>query len=385
LALSSGDAPVVAFFCATYLKPEMHHVHRQILSVTGWRPLVIAQKVENLATFPIAEIEVVPRAPGRFVARAIERSFTGAPWQISRGEAARLRAVLRAREVRVLHVFFGNVAVHLLPLLETAGIPVVVSFHGADVTGAIAGEKYRAARERVFALAARVACRSEALAGAVERLGCPPEKLVVIRTALPELEFRARTLPVDGAFHLVQASRLVPKKGLATSLAAFARLAGRYPKMTFTIAGTGPLEKELRARAGELGVADRVRFAGFLDQAALRELFASAQVFLHPSETVNGDVEGVPNGLLEAMATGLPVVATRHGGIAEAVEDGAGGLLCAERDADGVAAAVERLLGDPALYARIARGGSEAVRTKFSRDAVGARWRALYDDVAGII
>jgi colanic acid/amylovoran biosynthesis glycosyltransferase len=385
LALSSGNAPVVAFFCATYLKPEMHHVHRQILAVTGWQPLVVAQKVENLATFPIQALEVVPRSPGRFVARAIERNFTGAPWQISHGEAARMRAVLCAREARVLHVFFGNVAVHLLPLLETAGIPVVVSFHGADVTGAIAGENYRAARERVFALAAKVACRSEALAAAVERLGCPREKLIVIRTALPDLEFRARTLPADGAFHLVQASRLVPKKGLATSLAAFAQLADRYPRMTFTIAGEGPLDAALRVRTRELGVGERVRFAGFLDQAALRELFASAHVFLHPSETVSGDVEGVPNGLIEAMATGLPVVATRHGGIAEAVEDGMSGLLCAERDADGVAAAVERLIEDPALYAGIARQGSETVRAMFSRETVGARWRGLYDDVAGII
>jgi colanic acid/amylovoran biosynthesis glycosyltransferase len=383
--LSSGNAPVVAFFCATYLKPEMHHVHRQILAVKGWRPLVVAQKVENLATFPIEALEVVPRSPLRFVARAVEKNLTHAPWQISRGEAARLRAVLRARQARVLHVFFGNVAVHLLPLLETAGIPVVVSFHGADVTGAIAGENYRATRERVFALAAKVACRSEALAAAVERLGCPPEKLIVVRTALPELEFVSRGLPADGAFHFVQASRLVPKKGLATSLAAFARLAERHPKARFTIAGAGPLEAELRARARELGVAERLQFAGFLDQTALRELFASAHVFLHPSETVNGDVEGVPNGLLEAMATGLPVVATRHGGIAEAVEDGVSGLLCTERDADGVAAAMERLIGDPALYERIARQGSEAVRAKFSREAVGARWRGLYDGVAGII
>src|SRR5205085_10982788 len=107
-------------------------------------------KVENLATFPAEALEVVPRSPGRFVARAIERNFTGAPCQISRGEAARMRAVLRAREARVLHVFFGNVAVQLLSLLETAGIPVGVSFHGAGVTGAIAGENYRAARERLF-------------------------------------------------------------------------------------------------------------------------------------------------------------------------------------------------------------------------------------------
>jgi glycosyltransferase involved in cell wall biosynthesis len=102
-------------------------------------------------------------------------------------------------------------------------------------------------------------------------------------------------------------------------------------------------------------------------------------VFLHPSESVAGDTEGVPNGLLEAMATGLPVVATRHGGIPEAVEDGVSGLLCAERDVEGVAGAVERLLGDSALHAEIAANGAAAAREKFSRESVGESLRALYD------
>ena len=86
----SGSAPVVAFFCATYLKPEMHHIHRQILAVDGWRPLVVTQKVENLATFPVGALEVVPRSPWRFLARTREKNFGGGPWQISRGEAKRI-------------------------------------------------------------------------------------------------------------------------------------------------------------------------------------------------------------------------------------------------------------------------------------------------------
>lgn len=357
----------------------MHHIHRQILAVDGWQPLVLAQKVENRDAFPIDDLELVPRSPWRFAARALERNVTHAPWQISRGESRRMRAALRERNARVLHIFFGNVAVHLLPLIESVELPVVVSFHGADVTGAIATPGFRAARERMFARADRVACRSEALVESVQRLGCPREKLCVVRTALPELRFHERTLPADGSFRLVQACRLIPKKGLATSLEAFAKLAPRYPAMTFVIAGAGPLDAELRGRADQLGIAGRVHFAGFLDQPALRDLLASAHVFLHPSETVEGDTEGIPNGLLEAMALGLPVVSTRHGGIPEVVENGVGGLLCAERNAAEVAAAVERLIGDPAFYARIAANGAAAVQAGFSREAVGGSLRRLYD------
>lgn len=359
----------------------MHHIHRQVLAVDGWRPVVLTQKTENLATFPVDALEIVPRSPLRFAARAIERHLTLAPWQISRAEAARFREILRRHGARVLHVFFGNVAVHLLPLLETVDLPIVVSFHGADVTGAIATPGYRAARERVFELASRVACRSEALRDHVRALGCPARKLCVIRTALPDLEFQPRELPSDGAVRIVQACRLIPKKGLATSLEAFAKLASRFPGMTFVIAGSGPLEPELRDLARRLGVEGRVCFAGFLGQAELRDLFASAHVFLHPSETAGGDTEGIPNGLLEAMATGLPVVATRHGGIPEAVEDGVDGLLCEERDAAGVAAAIERLVTDKGLHATLAANGAASACAKFSRQAVGVSLRALYDGV----
>ncbi len=149
----------------------MHHIHRQILAVDEGA-FVLAQKIENRGAFPGAVVEVVPRSPWRFVGREIERRITHAPWQITRGEAKRMREALSRRGAEVLHVFFGNVAVHMMPLLESIDLPVVVSFHGADVAGAIATSEYRQSRERVFARAASVACRSEALADAVEKMGC---------------------------------------------------------------------------------------------------------------------------------------------------------------------------------------------------------------------
>jgi glycosyltransferase involved in cell wall biosynthesis len=375
--VTSDGRPVAAFFCATFLKPEMLHIHRHVTGLRAFRPVVIAQKREG--DWPVETLEIVPRSPLRFLARGREKS-TGAPWQISRGETSRLLRVLERRRAALLHVFFGNVAVHLLPLLRRSPVPVVVSFHGSDVAGGMASSAYADAVRELFSLAALVPCRSDQLARAVPGLGCPPDKLRLMRTVVPDGDIIPRTAPADGAWRIVQAARLVPKKGLRTALRAFAAFARTHPRATFVIAGEGPQEQELRALAAELGVAGQVNFAGFLDQPALRKLFAESDIFLHPSETAGGDVEGVPNALLEAMATGLPVVSTRHGGIPEVVEHGVSGLLVPEGDVAAVADCLRRIAADASVRDGLATRGAAAVRDQFSAARQIAVIEQLYAD-----
>lgn len=377
LSALNGNRPSVAIFCATYLRPEMLHIHRHISGLKNFSPVVITQKREG--DWPVERIRVVPRSPFRFVSRGIER-LGGKPWQISAGEARRIGEA----DASLLHIFFGNVAVHLLPLLRRSRIPAVVSFHGSDVAGAIATAEYGEARREMFERSRLVLCRSEQLAEKVARLGCDPAKLRIMKTVLPEIGFVDRALPPDGRWQIVQACRLVPKKGLATSLRAFAIFSKTFPDAGFTIAGEGPMEEELRDLASSLGVADRVSFAGFLPQESLRQVYSRSHIFLHPSETAGGDVEGIPNSLLEAMASGLPVVATRHGGIPEVVTDDTSGLLCEERDHAAVAAALFRLAGDSGLYRRIARAGSDSIRDQFSAERRIAEIEALYREACGI-
>jgi Glycosyltransferase len=353
----------------------MLHVYRHVTGLRGFRPVVLTQKREG--HWPVERIEVIPRSPWRFLGRGREKS-TGRPWQITPGEARRMVSVLEREGCALLHVFFGNVAVHLLPLLRRSPVPVVISFHGSDVAGSMVSPGYADAVREMFSLAAAVPCRSEQLAGAVERLGCPREKLRLMRTVLPEIPFRQRHPPPDGAWKIVQAARLVAKKGLPTALRAFAEFVRRFPDATFTIAGEGPMEEDLRRLVQELGLSERVRFAGFLEQDALQRLFRESHIFLHPSETAGGDVEGVPNALLEAMAGGLPVVATRHGGIPEVVTDGETGLLCEERDAAGVAAALLRLAESPAFFGEMSARASASVKDRFSAERQIAAVEEIY-------
>ncbi len=365
-----------ALFCATFLKPEMLHIHRHVSGLKDYRPTVITQKREG--DWAVERLEVVKRSPFRFLSRAREKS-TGRPWQITGGEARRILEIITTSQARILHVFFGNAAVHLLPLLRDSPVPVVVSFHGSDVAGSMASTAYAEARQELFALAAAVPCRSAHLAERVAGLGCPREKLCLMRTILPEIPIHApRKPPSDGVWRFIQAARLVQKKGLATAMRAFAAFAEKHPWSTFTIAGEGPMEDELRSLAYGLGIDDRVEFTGFLSQQALGNLFALSQVFLHPSETANRDVEGIPNAMLEAMAWGLPVVTTRHGGIPEVITDGGNGLLCAEGDAQDVARAMFRLADEPGLCEQLSRNASDSVRAMFSAPAQIAAIESIY-------
>lgn len=262
--------------------------------------------------------------------------------------------------------------------------PVVVSFHGADAGIDMAKPRYAARMREVLSLATRVLCRSESLAGDVIRLGCPPEKVFVQRTGIPldDWPSQPRSGPADDAWNIVQSCRFIRKKGLDLTIAAFAQVLKRHPKATLTLIGDGPLKPEIDRQIAALGIADRVRFTGFIYEDAVKKEITAAHLFVHPSRTTSvGDREGVPNAILEAMATGLPVVATRHGGIPEAVTDGESGLLVPEDDSPALATAMLRVIEDDDLRRRLAAGARRSIETQFDRAMQIRRLEGLYKDL----
>jgi colanic acid/amylovoran biosynthesis glycosyltransferase len=180
---------------------------------------------------------------------------------------------------------------------------------------------------------------------------------------------------------VVQACRLIPKKGVATSLRAFAIFKKDCPGAQFFIAGKGPLQPELEMLAGGLGIARDVHFLGFLSQPKLRELYGSSHLFLHPSEiSPNQDQEGVPNSVLEAMATGLPVVATRHGGIPEAVDHGSTGFLMAEEDHVALANAMQLIANSSVLLKEMGVRAHATVKERFEQETQIDHLESFYEE-----
>jgi glycosyltransferase involved in cell wall biosynthesis len=177
--------------------------------------------------------------------------------------------------------------------------------------------------------------------------------------------------------HLLFVGNLVANKGVATVLEAFIRLAGEHPGLSLTIAGSadGEIAGELRARAAHAGLADRVALLGFVEREHLPALYRSADVFAAPSQYEGG------LGLvyLEAMACGLPVIATAAGGSAEAIVDGETGLLLQRGDLDETTAAIEMLLGDRELRARMGAAGRKRVCDCFTPSLYAANVSRAYE------
>ena len=349
-----------------------------------WQPHVITGRRENPGDFPwpVERLAVLPKYRWRFFRRLWSRHVTGLPWQAARPEIDAFLAAATTAGARLIHLYFGHMALHWLPLLRRSPLPVVVSFHGADAGVDMEHPARRAMLLEAFASARLILARSRALLDDLAALGCPQEKLALNRTGIPLESFaaRPRDTPPDGRWILLQGGRLIPKKDHATTLRALAELRKSHPRVRLRVAGEGPEQPRLESLARELGVADAVDWLGFLNEEAMIRALHEAHVFVHPSATgPDGNREGVPNGLLEAMATALPVVATRHGGIPEAVCDGTSGILVAEKDHHALAAALAGLIEDPAKAGDLGSAAAAAVRAEFSPASAIAALEAIYD------
>jgi glycosyltransferase involved in cell wall biosynthesis len=388
LEVSSPDSrPVIASYCATFLKPEMLHIYRQITALERCRPVVIAQKREQPGRYRFEPIYIVPKPATHFLRRFWFRQMRDLPWQISHRELRALQTILSKTAASLLHIYFGQIAVHLLPLIRSWKKPSIVSFHGADVTVDMNKPAYREATRQMLDAVKLVLVRSESLRRAVIDLGCDERKIEIQRTGIPldEFPFRERDFVTAATqWRFVQAGRLIEKKGLPVTLRAFALFLGHHPSANLTIAGEGPLLGELQKLAGELNIDHRVSFTGFVSQEQLREIYDESHIFVHPSQTGHdGNQEGIPNSMLEAMASGLPVFATQHGGIPEAIENGVSGALVPERDHEKLATALLDAVKDPGFLLRTALNGAGFVRKNFDLRAQAQRLEDTYLKVVG--
>jgi colanic acid/amylovoran biosynthesis glycosyltransferase len=383
----SSPKPLVASFCTFFLKPEMLHIYRQLTGLQAFETFVITKHRQNADRFPFDDIELLVTPRRHVLRRGYLKYVARKPALIYRGEYDATRRILIRRDPDLIHVYFGNTGVHLLPLLTKWDRAWVVSFHGMDVQRRPKEKGYDRKLAELLQLAPLVLVRSQSLAKRLQDLGCSPDKIRLNRTGIPLQNFPwvERSVPVDGQWQLVQACRLVEKKGLLTTLGAFRRFITDYPKARLVIAGEGPMKDALVRRINELSLGNQVALTGFLSQEDLRRVYAESHVFVHPSElAADSNQEGIPNSMLEAMASGLPVVATRHGGIPEAVQEGIDGFLVPERAELALYEALLKLVNQPDLWQQMGKQASRSVAQNFEQKQQITKLETVYAEAIGL-
>jgi len=376
--------PAIASYCATFLPREMLHVYRQVCGIRSFDHWVLTRRRANVAAFPFPQVVELRKSPWRIFKRLWHRAVSDFV-PLSRFETAQLLRFCQHRHVSLVHIYLGSEALRIRSVLERFHGARVISFHGADLSDQFSAEIYAP----LWTCAELFLCRSQSLREQLIAKGCPADRIRLNYTGVPvPSEFEGRRLPdwrTKEPVRLLQACRFIQKKGLDATLHAIKLLKDKAVPVSLTLAGEGPEESSLRSLARELGITDQVVFTGFLAREQLEDAYRRHHLFVHPSRTTpEGDREGIPNSVLEAMAYGLPVVSTRHSGIPEAISDGQDGLLVERPDPPSLEAAIGQLIEDPPLYERLSRNAHQTVLKRFSLAANAVALEALYREALAL-
>jgi glycosyltransferase involved in cell wall biosynthesis len=368
-----------------------HEIHL----VAPWHPAIRRPKVDDGVVFhffkyaPVASLNVFGYAEGLHADTKLRPStWMVAPLAMAAGWFKAWRVATK-KKATVMHghwVIPGGV----MAAMASARLPLVLSLHGSDVFVAERHPIVRSAARIAFDRAGWITAPSDDLCERAAAIGADRARLETLPYGVDTARFEPnpatrdrvrQELGIGNGQLIVSAGRLVRKKGFEYLIAAVRQLAGDRPDARLVIAGGGDLHDELSALAAHAGPA-RITLAGNKTQDEVAQLLSAADVAVVPSvRDDEGNVDGLPNFALEALASGTPVVATRAGGLPQAIDDGVTGLLVPERDAAALTAAIKSLLDDPANARALGRQARQKIASQFGWARVAERFEAAYDRV----
>ena len=346
--------------------------NRQAYSETFITDLIAGLQGEKLVlidgALPTRKADGTPLLAQDLIARlgrAVRQQAFGATTETFQRES--VTAALRAHRTQVVIAEYGPTAAAMFPVCKAAGIPLVAHFHGVDAYHQDVLAKHATSYPKMLKGASAVIGVSKEMVRQLVSLGAPVERTHYISCGVDPARFPA-CRPELAPPGIVAVGRFVEKKGPYLTLLSFQRALAEVPEARLVMIGDGPLLETCRRIAKAMDIEDHVDFAGVLAHDAVQQRLRSARGFAqHSIATAKNDREGTPVAVLEAMASALPVVATRHAGIADAIEDGRSGLLSDEGDVRAMAGNLVRILKDPTLAATIgerARGRIEEAYTQ---------------------
>lgn len=336
LRSASAAMPLLVYRDRIGAPSEIQFLRRQYVGFTRLTPVWIGRHVmPQAAELGGSVLRLGGDGPAGWLQRSLFRHLGRAP------------ALPIDHVAPVLHAQFARGGALALPLAQALGLRLVVTLHGGDVSktknwiGTVQAQRWPA----VVAAASRFICVSAAVADAALAHGVPLDKLAVLPIGV-ELPATPPRPPIGPPCHLF-VGRFVPKKGIDVLAGAIRRLRAAGDSTLLTCVGDGPERPVLEALARDSG---GITLTGWLPPEAVAARMAQAWSLLVPSVIApNGDAEGLPSVIPEAMAQACPIIGSAQGGVAEAVQHSQTGLLVPPGDASALADAMRRLVSEPQL------------------------------------
>lgn len=333
-----------------------------------WSETFIAAHIERLNT---VDLLLTGGEPPRKASRGLLASKTRAGMFFDRVQARlyggfpsllrqRLHRLLLQERPQVLLAEYGTAAASVLEPCERAGIPMVVHFHGFDAHDEVFIAEHDGYKE-VFRYARALVVVSRIMEQQLLQLGAPLEKVIYNCYGIDVERFMPGD-PARNAPHFLAVGRFTEKKAPLRTLQAFQRVLKERPEARLTMVGQGKLWETCKAFTTSNNMDRAVDLCGIRTPLEIASLLRESRAFVqHSVVGPTGDQEGTPLAVLEAMACGLPVVATRHAGIMDVVKEAEHGLLCDEHDVESMARNMIRLVDQPELARSMGRAGRSYV------------------------
>lgn len=308
----------------------------------------------------------------------LQQQMRGLPWN---GEAKHHRAVhefLKEHNIQAVLAEYGPTGVAMMNVCAEANIPLIVHFHGYDAYKRDILAQYQSQYTDLFNIATDVVAVSRDMLDQLRALGVPENKLRYNPYGV-DISFFAGATPSQAPPIFLAVGRFVDKKGPLITLMAFQRVLEKVPEARLVMIGDGPLLDASKQFARVTQIMHAVEFHGVQSPPNVMSAMQKARAFVqHSLRPSDGDSEGTPVAVLEASASGLPVVSTRHAGIPDVIIDGETGLLVDELDVEGMAQAMIRLAQDPELATRMGQAGRRRVEEHFSiEQSIANLWHII--------
>lgn len=293
-----------------------------------------------------------------------------------------LQRYLKKERIEAVLAEYGPTGVAVMNVCKEAKVPLIVHFHGFDAYSRPTLEEVGQYYPKLFENAAAIIVVSYDMERQLVNLGAPREKLYYNPCGVDTSLFQGAN-PEEAPPTFVAVGRFVDKKAPHLTLLAFQRVVETLPEAQLIMIGDGPLWEACKELAQALGIVEAVKFLGPRPHAEVAAIMRQSRAFVqHSMKTSYGDAEGTPVAVLEAGASGLPVVATRHTGIQDVVIDGKTGFLVDEGNIEGMAEQMLQLAKDPSLAAQLGRAARERICAEFS---MGKSIRKLWHIIEHVI